>query len=247
MPLTPEVLTAQGEVVAWLGSLDVSFALDEEPWFTIDGVENPRQIGSDGSGGAFVLLPSQNVLYVSSEGRAGMIAESFEAFIQLAVARPYWLDILKFSAGGDLQEMRRAADALEATLDDEDDVNEAREEIRAQLGLPGTDDPVGALYQAVATSDAIVRAPTAARSRRCSIASASTTARRCATLRRERKSYFAHSPLRNTGTLLPSARMPSISVSAEPIIQSIWIRLWLPPCAAICCGVSCAPLMKHFE
>lgn len=157
MPLTPEVLTAQGEVVAWLGSLDVSFAPDEEPWFTIDGVESPRQIGSDGSGGAFVLLPSQNVLYVSPDGRAGIIAETFEAFIQLVVARPYWLDILKFSAGGDLQEMRRAADALEATLDDEDDVNEAREEIRTQLDLPEADDPVGALYEAVAASDAIVR------------------------------------------------------------------------------------------
>lgn len=158
MPLTPEVLTAQGEVVAWLGSLDVSFAPDEEPWFTIDGVESPRQIGSDGSGGAFVLLPSQNVLYVSPDGRAGIIAESFEAFIQLVVARPYWLDILKFSAGGDLQEMQRAADALEATLDDEDDVNEARDEIRTQLDLPEADDPVGALYEAVAASDAIVRA-----------------------------------------------------------------------------------------
>lgn len=158
MPLTPEVLTAQGEVVAWLGSLDVSFAPDEEPWFTIDGVESPRQIGSDGSGGAFVLLPSQNVLHVSPDGRAGIIAESFEAFIQLVVARPYWLDILKFSAGGDLQEMRRAADALEATLDGEDDVNEAREEIRTQLDLSVADDPVGALYEAVAASDAIVRA-----------------------------------------------------------------------------------------
>ncbi|MBW7966267.1 hypothetical protein [Bradyrhizobium sp. BR 10261] len=156
MPLTPEVLTAQGEVVAWLESLDVSFAADEELWFTIDGIESPRQIGSDASGGAFVLLPSQHVLYVSSEGRAGIIAESFEAFIQLVVARPYWLDILKFSAGGDLQQMQRAADALEATL--EDDVNEAREEIRGRLDLPEADDPVGALYEAVAASDAIVRA-----------------------------------------------------------------------------------------
>lgn len=158
MPLTPEVLTAQGEVAAWLGSLDVSFAPDDEPWFTIDGVESPQQIGSDGSGGAFMLLPSQNVLYVSPDGRAGIIAESFEAFIQLVVARPYWLAILKFSAGGDLQEMRRAADALEATLDNEDDVNEAREEIRTQLDLSEADDPVGALYEAVAASDAIVRA-----------------------------------------------------------------------------------------
>jgi hypothetical protein len=156
-PLTPEVLTANSEVVAWLGSLDVSFAADEEPWFTVDGVESPRQIGSDGSGGALVLLPSRSVLYVSSEGRAGIIAESFEAFIQLVVARPYWLDILKFSAGGDLAEMRRAADALEATRD-EDEVNEAREEIRGALDLPELDDTVGALYEAVAASDAIVRA-----------------------------------------------------------------------------------------
>jgi len=158
MPLTPEALTAKGEIAAWLGSLDVSFARDEEPWFTVDGVDSPRQIGSDGSGGAFVLLPSRHVLYVSSEGRAGIIAESFEAFVQLVVARPYWLDILKFSAGGDLSEMRRAADALEAALDEEDDVNEAREEIRGALDLAEAADPVGALYEAVATSDTIVRA-----------------------------------------------------------------------------------------
>jgi hypothetical protein len=157
MSLSPENLSANSEVVAWLGSFDVSFAADEEPWFAIDGIESPRQIASDGSGGAFVLLPSQNVLYVSSEGRAGIIADSFEALVQLVVACPYWLDVLKFSAGGDLAEMRRAAIALEATLDDEDEVNEAREEIRAALDLPEPDDPVSALYEAVAASDAIVR------------------------------------------------------------------------------------------
>ncbi|WIW45850.1 hypothetical protein ML401_31125 [Bradyrhizobium sp. 62B] len=158
MPLTPEVVTANRAVVARLASLDVSFVPDEEPWFTIDGIDTPRQIGSDGSGGALVLLPSQTVLYVSSEGRAGIIADSFEAFVQLVVARPYWLDILKFSAGGDLQEMRRAAEALEATLDDEDEINEAREEIRKNLEFSEADDPVGALYEAIAASDAIVRA-----------------------------------------------------------------------------------------
>ncbi|MCK1738856.1 hypothetical protein IVA79_34005 [Bradyrhizobium sp. 138] len=158
MPLTPEVVTADRAVVARLIDLEVSFAPDAEPWFTIDGIGNPQQIGSDASGGAFVLLPSQNVLYVSSEGRAGIIAGTFEAFVQLVVARPYWLDILKFSGGGDLQEMRRAADALEATLEDEDEINEAREEIRKSLDLGEADDPVGALYEAIAASDAIVRA-----------------------------------------------------------------------------------------
>ena len=94
----------------------------------------------------------------SKPRRAGIIAGTFEAFVQLVAARPYWLDILKFSAGGDLAEMRRAADALEATLDDEDEVNEAREEIRGALDLPEADDPVSSLYEAVAASDAIVRA-----------------------------------------------------------------------------------------
>jgi hypothetical protein len=157
MPLSPESLSANSEVVARLGTFDVSFEPDQEPWFAIDGIEKPRQIASDDSG-TFVLLPSQNVLYVSSEGRAGIIASSFEAFVQLVVARPYWLDILKFSAGGCLAEMRRAANALEATLDDEDEVNEARDEIRAALDLSEADDPVGAPYEAVAASAAIVRA-----------------------------------------------------------------------------------------
>ncbi|MBR0989364.1 hypothetical protein JQ580_01390 [Bradyrhizobium japonicum] len=158
MPLSPEVVTSNHEAVAWLVSLDVFFAPDDEPWFTIDGIEAPRQIGRDGSGGAFVLLPPQNVLYVSSEGRAGIIADTFEAFVQLVIARPYWLDVLKFSGGGDLGEMRRAAEALEATLDDENAINEAREKIRKSLDLDEADDPVGALYEAIAASDAIVRA-----------------------------------------------------------------------------------------
>ncbi|WP_426611894.1 hypothetical protein [Bradyrhizobium sp. McL0616] len=52
--------------------------------------------------------------------------------------------------------MRRAATALEATLDDEDEVNDVREDIRGALDLSEPDDPVGAHYDAVAASDAIV-------------------------------------------------------------------------------------------
>jgi hypothetical protein len=55
--------------------------------------------------------------------------------------------------------MRRAAAALEATLGDEDEVNEARDVVRSRLGLAEPVDSVGALHRAVATSDTIVRAP----------------------------------------------------------------------------------------
>jgi hypothetical protein len=129
-------------------------------WFSVDGVEQFRQIGSNVAGGAFVLLPrAQRVLYVSSEGQAGIIAADFEEFIQLIVACPYWRDVLKYSANGNPHEMRRAAAALEATLGDEDEVNEARDVVRSQLGLAEPVDSVGALHRAVAASDAIVRAP----------------------------------------------------------------------------------------
>jgi hypothetical protein len=160
MPLSPEALRANGDVAERLSASDFTLESgDHEPgWFSIDGVDDVRQIGSDGSGGAFVLLPTGNVLYASSEGRAGTIARNFEEFVRLIAACPYWLDVLKFSAGGDIDEMRRAADALEAVLDDEDDVNEARDLVRTRLGLPEADDPVGALYAAVAESATIVRA-----------------------------------------------------------------------------------------
>jgi hypothetical protein len=55
--------------------------------------------------------------------------------------------------------MRRAGAALEATLGDEDEVNDARNVVRSRLGLAEPVDSVGALHRAVATSDTIVRAP----------------------------------------------------------------------------------------
>jgi hypothetical protein len=129
-------------------------------WFPVDGVEQFQQIGSDAAGGAFVLLPpAQRVLYVSSEGQAGIIAADFEEFIELIVACPQWARRSQIIANGNPREMRRAAAALEATLGDEDEVNEARDVVRSRLGLAEPVDSVGALHRAVATSDTIVRAP----------------------------------------------------------------------------------------
>ncbi len=141
MPLSAEVVTANREALACLVSLNVSFAPDEEPWFTIDGIEAP--------GRSAVTAPGAR----SCCCRRRMC--SFEAFVELVVARPYWFDILKLSGGGDLAEMRRAAESL---LYDEEEINEAREEIRNSLNLDEADDPIGALYVAIAAPDAIARA-----------------------------------------------------------------------------------------
>jgi len=40
---------------------------------------------------------------------------------------------------------------------------------------------------------------------------------------------YTHAPLRITGTTSPDWLMPSMSILSEPIIQSMWIALALPP------------------
>lgn len=56
----------------------------------------------------------------------------------------------------------------------------------------------------------------------------------------------AHSPARIRGSARPSASSPSTSTSAEPIIQSTWMRLRLPPRATKSSSPSVSPSRKHF-
>jgi len=162
MPVDFDALLARPEVTERL-SWTFDFRLETEPrapyWFTVDGVSELQHLGRDSSGGEFVRLPDSTVLYASSEGEVGIIAADFNAFIQLIVTHPYWRDILKFSGGGELAEMRRAAIALEAVaLVDEDDLEEAREFVKSQLGLNEPADAVGALHRAVSMSGMVARA-----------------------------------------------------------------------------------------
>jgi hypothetical protein len=161
MPLGPDDLFASPEAIEQLGQwhdFQPGAESGEPAWFAVDGISAFRQIGRDGAGGFFALLPPAHcVLYVSSEGQAGIVAADFEAFIQLIVAHPYWHDILHFSGNGRLGEMRRAAEALEATLDDGEEVDESRDWLRSAFALAEPADPVGALHRAVSTSDAVVR------------------------------------------------------------------------------------------
>jgi hypothetical protein len=163
MPIDLAKLAANAELVerlAWSFDLRIDLAPQEPAGFMIEGVSDLGPIGSDGAGGWFIRLPDARILYVSSEGEAGTIASDLDAFLQLTIAHPYWKDLLKFSGGGKLAEMRRAADALEAmTLEEEEDLAEARELVRSELKLPKPENAVGALHQAVSTSKLVVRSP----------------------------------------------------------------------------------------
>lgn len=163
MPVDLNDLLAANDEVAeklnWIFGFRLDLEAHQTDWFTIDGFDTYQHIGREGAGGAFVELPDQRILYISSEGEAGVIAADFNAFMQLIVTHPCWQHLLKFSGGGKLSEMRRAAPALEAmTSDEEEDLEEAREFVKSELALKEPVDAIAALHRAVSTSNVIVRA-----------------------------------------------------------------------------------------
>jgi hypothetical protein len=161
MPLTPQALTANAEVEDRLSeSFGLELEIDpKEPlWFSVEGVDAIGRIAGDGSGGVFAQLAGTRILYVSSEGAAGILAADLDEFIRLVVACPYWQDILKFSGGGNLGEMRRTAAFFEAATAGDEELQQARALLKSQLRLTEPGDPVGALHRAV-SSDVIVRGP----------------------------------------------------------------------------------------
>jgi hypothetical protein len=146
--------------LSWWLDFEVETDPQEPLSFTVDGIDDVQRIGRDGAGGAYVLLPgSRGVLYASSEGGAGVVAGSLEEFVALMVECPYWHDVLKYSANGNLAEMRRAAAALEADFDDDEDFREVQEFARSQFELAQPADPIGALHRALSTSSPVVRSP----------------------------------------------------------------------------------------
>jgi hypothetical protein len=112
-------------------------------------------IAQDGSGGAFALCetadtPRQPVLYVSSEGEAGIIAPDLVTALQLLIQLPYWRDCLKFSGDGQLDEIYKAMPYLEGELHrDEPMIDAYRETLLATLELEPALAAAETLYQAV--------------------------------------------------------------------------------------------------
>lgn len=98
------------DLLAW----PFDFSIDEIPsdpiWFRAEPPTKLLPIAGEGSGGVYALIEEDgSVLFVDSEGSGGIVAPSLEAFLQIIVSHPYWRDLLKFSGGGDLVEMKKAA------------------------------------------------------------------------------------------------------------------------------------------
>ncbi|MFL5084348.1 MAG: hypothetical protein ACJ8FP_05980 [Xanthobacteraceae bacterium] len=162
MAISLDDLAANTEVREQLGAtcdFDVGGA-GRQIGFTVEGADEVAVVARDGGGGVFaVVAPSPRVLFVSAEGQAGIVARDLDALVTLVVLCPYWRDVLKFSGGGRLEEMRRAAPLLENVwLDEEEDFADSREFLTAELGLSEPDDLVGTLHRMVSQSHVAVRA-----------------------------------------------------------------------------------------
>jgi hypothetical protein len=113
-----------------------------------------EQVGRNGSGGQLVLcdagrFSSRPLLYVSSEGRAGIIGRSLESGLATIIDLP-WVDCLHFSGGGQLAEMRRVVPLAEEDLvEHKPDIMSTRQNLRMRLGISQLPDPVQELHAAL--------------------------------------------------------------------------------------------------
>ncbi len=112
-------------------------------------------IAEDGSGGAYTIIEDLDpdnspVIFVSSEGQAGKVAESIQEFISLLIALPFWRDLLKFSDSGNLEGMNKVAPFLEEDFQEEEaNINDYKAYIRESLKLVNLNDPVLYLFNSV--------------------------------------------------------------------------------------------------
>ena len=156
-----DAIRADAEVRQLLGdSFDFYLTDDDDhDWLIIDGVTDRRAIAKDGGGGPYLLFGKDDRLaYVTSEGRAGIIAASLEDSLNLLVAYPYWLDLLDDNADA----MHEGIEDLEESmLGDIEDLDEHRAIIRERLKLKSTGDELAKLHRAITTlgRDFLVRPP----------------------------------------------------------------------------------------
>ncbi len=156
MLVTPKILRADKKLRGMLWSFDFEVQDPDHDaiWFDTAPLQPFEVVAAKGSGCVYALTGMQrHVLFVTSEGQAGIIAEDLNQCLELIVAYPYWEDVLRRSEG-DLEALRRIfRDGLEEFEEGALDDNPEIEEFRPLFPHP--------LYHAVTLlgADVVVRTP----------------------------------------------------------------------------------------
>ncbi len=147
------------EDLAWPFEFDVAGASVDTSWIKLQPETQFTVVAGEGTGGIFLaygegdpsLLP---LLHATSEGQAGRIASNLTEFLAILMAAPYWRDLLKFSANGDLGEMRKTARFMEREYaEDFPELPEARKRIVGLLPIPAIDDPIRLIHDSIHATD----------------------------------------------------------------------------------------------
>ena len=133
-------------------------------WISLTPSYDTEIIAGEGSGGFYVAYgngetENKPILFISSEGQAGKLANNLSEFMAMIIEIPYWFDLLKFSGGGQLSEMRKTAQFMVSEFnEDYPDYNKAKVILKNKLALPNLLDPIGLLHSCMKNSDCKVLA-----------------------------------------------------------------------------------------
>lgn len=136
---------------------DMSRAGRDNAWIKLSPPHAFTVIAGDSCGGVFLAygdgaIERRPILYASSEGQAGCLAFSLAELLGLMTALPRWHDLLKFSANGNLDEMRKTARLIGQDDPDDEEQPEAAQRLIETLALPVLADPVKLLHDGVHAS-----------------------------------------------------------------------------------------------
>ena len=121
-----------------------------EDWYRIPDEDGYDSFGAEGAGGRYIQLQSGKVLFIDSEGSAGVVAETLVEYLSLAINAAYWASMLHYSAGGQLAPMQTAERLLQSMACDEEDWPVAiRQSLNQALGITPLSSYADRLHQAV--------------------------------------------------------------------------------------------------
>ena len=147
------------EDLSWPFDFEIDRADNDSDWITLDPAQPFVVVAGEGTGGVFLAygegdVVSLPILHATSEGQAGRVGSNLTEFLAILMAAPYWRDLLKFSGGGNLTEMRKTAVFMELEYaEDYPDLPAARDRVMSVLPIPQIDDPIKSLHDAVQSTD----------------------------------------------------------------------------------------------
>ncbi len=148
--------------LAWPFDFNVIQTHEDGSWVKLTPSLPFTLLAIEGSGGVYLAygksrLEQCPILFASSEGQAGKIANNLEEFLSLLMVIPYWFDLLKFSGNGNLEEMRKTAIFMEQEYkEDFSELPDIRKQLIKQLNIKNIDDPISVLHERIHETDCTV-------------------------------------------------------------------------------------------